>query len=103
LCSHRVEEGLRGRAVIMLATLGRVWVGVDEMETAGKAGTDEVWGTGAELGGLGGAGVIPSISPTCSGAAIELSSARSPAAGTVNWRASFRIVLVGGQAGPDWQ
>ncbi len=24
LCSHRVEEGLQGRAVIMLATLGRV-------------------------------------------------------------------------------
>ncbi len=35
-------EGLRGRAVIMLATLGRVWVGVDEREAAGKAGSAEV-------------------------------------------------------------
>jgi hypothetical protein len=66
------------------------------METAGKAGNVEVWGTGAELGGWGGAGVIPSISPTCSGAATELSSARCPAAGAVNWRACLRIVLLGG-------
>ncbi len=37
----------------MLAILGRVWVGVDEREAAGKAGSDEVWGAGAELGGWG--------------------------------------------------
>jgi hypothetical protein len=100
LCSNRVEEGLRRRAVIMLATLGRVWVGVDERETAGKAGSDEVWGAGAELGGRGGAGEIPSISPACSGAAMEPSSARSPAAGAVDWRARLRIVLVGGAGWP---
>ncbi len=33
--------------------------------------------------GLGGAGIIPSILPTCSGAAMELSSACSLAAGGV--------------------
>jgi hypothetical protein len=44
--------------------------------------------------------VIPSISPTCSGAARELSSARSPAAGTVDWRAHLRVVLVGGAGWP---
>ncbi len=71
----------------MLVTLGRVRVGVDEKETAGKAGSGEVWGAGAEQGGREGAGVIPSISPTCSEAAMEPSSARSPAAEAVNWRA----------------
>jgi hypothetical protein len=71
---------------MMLATLGQVWVG-DESKTAGKAGSDEVWEAGAELRGWGGAGVIPSISPTCSGAARELSSAQSLAAGAVELRA----------------
>ncbi len=30
-------DGLRGRAVIMLATLGRVCEGVDDKEAGGKA------------------------------------------------------------------
>ncbi len=84
----------------MLATLGRIWVGVGERETAGKAGSDVVWGAGAELGGWGRAGVIPSISPTCSGTAMEPSSACSPAAGAVDWRARLRIVLVRGAGWP---
>ncbi len=92
--------GLRGRAAIMLAALRRVWVGVDEREKAGKVGRDEVWGAGAELGCWGGAVVLPSISPTCSGTAMEPSSARSPAAGAVDWRASFRIVWVRGAGWP---
>ncbi len=50
----------------------------------------------ARLVDWGGAGVLLSISPTCFGAAIEPSSARSPAAGTVDWRARLRVVLVGG-------
>ncbi len=74
---------------------------VDERETAGKVGRDEVWGAGAEHGGQGRAGVIPSISPTCSGAAMELFSAHSPAAGAVDWRARLRIVWQGG-AGWPW-
>jgi hypothetical protein len=32
-------DGLQGRAVIMLATLGRVCVGVDDKEAGGKAGS----------------------------------------------------------------
>ncbi len=79
----------------MLATLGRVWVGVEERETAGKAVSVAVCETGTELGGWGGAGAIPSISPTSSGAAMEPSSARSPAAGAVDCRARLLIVLVG--------
>ncbi len=35
-------DGLRGRAVIMLATLGSVCVGVDDKEAGGKAGNDEL-------------------------------------------------------------
>jgi hypothetical protein len=58
-------------------------------------------GAAAEHGGWDGAGVIPSISPTCSGAAMEPSSACSQAAGAVVWRAGLRIVLVGG-AGWPW-
>ncbi len=102
MCSHRVEEGLRGRAVIMLATLGRVWVGVEEREAAGKAGSDEVCETGAELGGWWRASAIPSISPNSSRAAIEPSSVRSPVAGAVDWRPRLRNVLLEEQAGPDW-
>jgi hypothetical protein len=45
--------------------------------------------------------VIPSISPTSSRAAIKPSSARSPAARAVDWRAHLRIVLVWG-AGWPW-
>jgi hypothetical protein len=86
--------------VIMLATLGRVWVGIDERVRAGKVGSDEVWGTDAELGGWGGAGVIPSISPTCSGAAMKPSSAHSHAAGAVDWHACLRLVLVGDAGWP---
>ncbi len=100
LCSHRVDEGFQERAVIMLATLGWVWVGVDERKTAGNAGSDEVWGRGAELRGWRGAAVIPSISPTCSGAAIEPSFERFPAARAVDWRACLHIVLIEGACWP---
>ncbi len=48
---------------------------------------------GARLGGWEGAGLIPSIEPTSSGAATELSSASTPAAGAVDCRAGFRVVL----------
>ncbi len=54
----------------------------------------------AEHGGWKGAGVIPSISLTCSGATIEPSSARSPAAGAVDWQARLRVALVGGAGWP---
>jgi hypothetical protein len=79
----------------MLATLGRVWVSVGEKEAAEKVGSDEVCETGAELGSWWGAGAIPSISPTSSGATIEPSSARSPALGAVDWPDCLRIALVG--------
>jgi hypothetical protein len=39
---HRVTDLLQGRAVIMLATLGRVWVGVDDKESRGKSRSDEI-------------------------------------------------------------
>ncbi len=52
-------------------------------------------------GGWGGAGVIPSISLTCSGMAVEPSSARSPVAGAVHWRACLCIFPAGG-AGWPW-
>ncbi len=55
----------------MLATLGRVWDGVGAMEEGEKAGRVMLVGAAARLGDWGGAGVIPSISPTCSGAAME--------------------------------
>ncbi len=45
--------------------------------------------------------MISSISSTCSGMAVKPSSARSPAAGAVHWRARFRIVRAGG-AGWPW-
>jgi hypothetical protein len=76
-------------------------VGVDETEAAGKAGRVKVWGTGAELGGWGGARVIPSISPTCSVAATELSSARSPAAEQLIGVPVCVLFWWGEQAGPD--
>ncbi len=44
--------------------------------------------------------MIPSISPTCSGAAMETYSVRSPAAGPVDWCACLRIVCTGGAAWP---
>ncbi len=84
----------------MLATLGRVWDGVGAMEEGEKAGRVMLVGAAARLGDWEGAGVIPSISPTCSGAAMEPSSARSPAAGTVDWRARLRVTLVGGAGWP---
>ncbi len=37
-----MTDGLLGRAVIMLATLGRVCVGVDDNEAGGKAGSNEL-------------------------------------------------------------
>jgi hypothetical protein len=53
-------------------------------------------GAAAEHGGWSRARVIPSTSPTCFRAAIEPSSACSPAAGVVTWHAHLRIVLVRG-------
>ncbi len=50
--------------------------------------------------GWEGAVVIPSTLPTCSGAAMEPSSARSTAAGAVAWCVHLRIVLVGGVVWP---
>ncbi len=44
--------------------------------------------------------MLPSILPTCSGDAMEPSSARSPAAGIVEWRVRLRVVLVGGAGWP---
>jgi 6-phosphogluconate dehydrogenase len=85
----------------MLATLGRVWAGVGMMKEGGNAGRLVGMGVAGGHGGWGGAGVIPSILPTCSGTAVELSSARSPAAGAVHWRACLRIVHAGG-AGWPW-
>ncbi len=70
------------------------------MQEGGKAGRVVFVRAAAGLGNWGGAGVIPSISPTCSGAAVEPSSAHSPAAGAVYWRAHLRIVLVGGAGWP---
>jgi hypothetical protein len=52
------------------------------------------WGLG------GGAGVILSILPTCSGAAVEPPSVRFPGAGAVTWHACLRVVLVGGADRP---
>jgi hypothetical protein len=88
-------------AVIMLATLGWVWDGVGILEEGGNAG--RLMGMGAAGGhkGWGGAGVIPSISPTCSGTAVEPSSARSLAAGAVHWRARLRRVRAW-RAGWPW-
>ncbi len=84
----------------MLATLGRVEGCEDEREEGGKAGRlEEVW-AGDVFEGWRGAGAIPSISLTCSGAATEPSSARSPAAGAVDWRARLRTVLAGGTGCP---
>jgi hypothetical protein len=80
----------------MLATLGRVWDGVGLIEEGGNAGRLVGMGAAGGHGGWGGAGVIPSISPTCSGTAVEPSSARSPAARAVHWRARLRIVRAGG-------
>jgi hypothetical protein len=99
LYSHRVDEGLWGRAVNKLATLRRVEddVGAREERNAGRlVGA----GAAAEHGGYGGAGVTPSISLTCSGAAMEPSFACTPAAGAVNCRACLRVVLVGGERWP---
>jgi hypothetical protein len=80
---HRGTDGLRGRAVIMLATLGRDWDSADDIEEAEKVGKYLGVGEDVALGGWRGAGVIPSISPTSSRAAIELCSMHSPAAGAV--------------------
>jgi hypothetical protein len=70
------------------------------MEAGGKAGRVVMVRATAGLGGWAGAGVIPSTSPTCTEAAMEPSSARSPAAGTVDWRARLPIVQVGGAGWP---
>jgi hypothetical protein len=63
--SHRVINWLLGHAVIILAALGCVWVCIDERRAGEKAGSNDVWGVGAGLGGLNSAGLIPSIVPTC--------------------------------------
>ncbi len=52
-------------------------------EEGGNAGRLVGMGAASGHGGWRGAGVIPSVSPTCSGAAVEPSTARSPAAGVV--------------------
>jgi hypothetical protein len=70
------------------------------MEEGGKAGRVMLVRATAGLGDWGRAGMIPSISPTCSGAAMELSSACSLAAGTMDWCARLRVVLVGGAGWP---
>ncbi len=57
-------------------------------------------GAATEHGGWGGAGVIPSISFTCSGAAMKLSSLRSLAAGAVGGHASLRVIPVEGAGWP---
>jgi hypothetical protein len=85
---------------MMLATLGWMRDEVEAMQEGGKTGRVVLVRAAAELGNWGGAGVIPSISPTCSRAIVELSSVHSPAAGTVDWRACLRIVLVGGAGWP---
>jgi hypothetical protein len=53
----------------------------------------------ARLGDWG-AGVIPSISPTCSGVAMESFSAYFPAAGTEDWHSCLRVLLVRGAGWP---
>lgn len=68
---------------------------MEEREEGGKARRLVEVGAGCALGGWGGAGVLPSISPICSWAAMELSSARSPAVRAVDRRAHFCIVLAG--------
>ncbi len=70
------------------------------MQEGGKAKRVVLVRAAAGLGNWRGAEVIPSISPTCSGAAMEPSSVHSPAAGTVNWHARLCIVLVGGAGWP---
>ncbi len=66
---------------------------IEEVEKAGRL---VLVGAFAGLGDWGGAEVTPSISPTCSGADMKPSSARSLAAGMVDWRACLHIVMVGG-------
>ncbi len=86
----------------MLATLGWVCDGVGIMEEeGGNAGRLVGMGAAGGHGGWGGAGAMPSISPTCSGTAVEPSSARSPTAGAVHWCFRLRIVRAGG-AGWPW-
>jgi hypothetical protein len=58
-------DGLWGHAVIMLATLGRVCEGVNDKEAEGKAGSGGLRAAGDGLRGWGGAGLIPSMGPTC--------------------------------------
>ncbi len=48
----------------MLATVGRVCMGVGNNKT-GNAGIEELWAADIWLGGWGGAGLIPSMAPTC--------------------------------------
>jgi hypothetical protein len=47
---HRGMDGLCGRAVIMLATLGHVWVSADDIEEAEEAGRYLGVGEDAALG-----------------------------------------------------
>jgi hypothetical protein len=62
----------------------------------GNARRDTLWLAGARLGGWGGSGLIPSIWPTCYGAAIELSSACSPAAVTVDGLMGYVLYVAEG-------
>jgi hypothetical protein len=73
----------------MLATLGRVWDGVGIIEEGGNAGRLVGMGAAGGHGGWGRAGAMPSISPTCSGTAVEQSFAHSPTAGAVHWCAQL--------------
>ncbi len=82
--------------MIMLAYLGHVWDGVEELEQAQKVGRPLAGGADDVLRSCGRAGVIPSILPTYPGVAIEPSSACSPAARVVDWLARLHVVLVGG-------
>ncbi len=58
-------DGLLGHAVIMLATLGCVSVGVEDKETGVNARSNKLWAASAGLTGWGGAGLIHSKEPTC--------------------------------------
>ncbi len=84
----------------MLATLGWVSGCIGARKRGGNAGRLVGVGAAAEQGVRVGAGVVPSILPTRYGAAMEPSSARSPAAGAVDWHACLCIVLVGGVGWP---
>ncbi len=85
---------------MMLATLGQVGDSMGVTDEGRKARRVVLVSAAAGLGNWRGAEVIPFILPTCNRAAMKLSFAHSPAAGTVDWCAHLRIVLVGGAGWP---